>query len=232
MISKKISEGYVLAVVPVVGIAAITTYRMGYYLFFDVPLKFLEISTANTVLTGISFGVYVFVGMQSFALLYDYKEELSGFKRYVQHILAASYLTFPTWAGDIGFNSEISWPTIAFIVFCAFVTNSFENLYSEAMNKKVSSFWQWVGSMSLASFLIFWLLIFALAGLGMSNAKNEKSRDFISGTNYFIVGSYGDSLIAKEYFAKSKTFNKEKTLIVPLSEKIIIEERSAPIAKK
>lgn len=232
MIGKKISEGYVLAVVPVVGIAAITIYRMGYYLFFHVPLKLLEISTANTVLTGVSFGVYVFVGMQAFALLYDLDEKSIGVKRYFQHVLAAIYLTFPTWASDMGLDSKISWPTVAFVLFCAFVTNAFENFYSEATGGNVSSLWQRLGLMSLASFLIFWLLIFALAGLGMSNAKNEKSRDFISGTNYFIIGSYGGSLIAKEYFPKRKNFNREKTLIFPLSEKIVLEERSAPIVKR
>jgi hypothetical protein len=62
---------------------------------------------------------------------------------------------------------------------------------------------------------------------GSNTAAQVEKRLFIDGTNYFVVARSGDLLVTKEYFPLSHTFDKERTIVVSISDQIVLNERKA-----
>jgi hypothetical protein len=133
--SKVISEGYLLAALPLGGIAIVAINQMGKYLYFGVPLEFLEIDTVKILVSGLSLALYSAAAIASLAMLYNKETIPDGPKRFLHHLLIATFISLPFWIDGIGLKSSISWPTVFFIVFCAIVTASAEHHLKKLKNQ-------------------------------------------------------------------------------------------------
>lgn len=229
----KVNEGYLLALLPVLGMAVIAVHQMGKYIYFGVPLEFLEIDTVKILLSGLSLALYSAAALYALFLLYHRDSIPGGPRRFLHHLFIATFISMPFWVKGVGLDSTISWPTVLFICFCAAVTASAEHRLKRLKDQgeKMSRL-QKIESYVGTSFWVALLILSAVFAHGSITAKDQISRTFISGSDRFVVARSGDVLISKQYDPTTKSFVRDRTILVTMGDEIELVVRAAPIAER
>ena len=226
--NRVISEGYLLAALPLGGIAIVAINQMGKYMYFGVPLEFLEIDTVKILVSGLSLALYSAAAIASLAMLYNKESIPDGPKRFLHHIIIATFISLPFWIEGVGLKSSISWATVAFITFCAVITASAEH-HLKKLSKEGDRLTrlQKIESVSGTFFWVSLLILAAVFAHGANTAAQVEKRLFIDGTNYFVVARAGELLVTKEYFPSDHAFDKERTIVISITDRIVLTERKA-----
>ncbi len=228
--TPRIPESFLLALLPLMGIAIVAIHQMGQYQFFGVPLEYLEIDTVKIILSGLSLSLYSTAGIYALALLYNKESIPTGPKRFLHHLFIASFIAMPFWISNFSFKSSISWPTVIFVLFCSVVTASAEFHFRRLRDAADPlSRLQVIESIAGIAFFVTLLILIATYVHGGIVAKDQKQRTFISGTNRILIARSGDILITKEYDPATQSIDKTKTILVVVESTTTLVTQHAPI---
>lgn len=223
----RLSEGFVLALFPLFGIAVIAFHQLGRHFFYGIPLEFFELDTAKVILSAAPFTLYGLAIVYSVALLYDSTPAPSSKWRPLGHLFLAGFVTVPFWIGSLGVGAEFSWPTIALIAFFAACTWAAEHFWKKLVNKGPKA--RRVEALAGISLAIGALVLIGAFTHGAILARDQASRTFIGGTNQIVVLRSGDLLITKTYEPSSRSLVADRTALVLVSDVTMLESRKAPI---
>lgn len=222
------SEKYLLPLLPLAGIALVTTNQMGRYSFYSVPFDFLEIDTVKTLISVFSLGLFSVAGLYSLLLLHYRDDIKTARSRFLFHLGAASFITMPFWVESLSLRGKPSLPTIAFILFAAAVTYFADTHVLKAKSTDLSTH----DRLSSGLGVMFWvtiLVLFSTFTHGYIREKELRTRLFVSGTNLIFVGKAGGQFVLKEYNPATKRIDKARTIVLQPSERTTLIERSAVI---
>ncbi len=224
----RLSEGLLLAMFPVLGVAVVAFHQLGRHMFYGVPLELFELDTAKIILSAAPFGLYSLASLFSVSILYNGAVRPST-KGLLSHLLLATFVTAPFWAGSVGIRREPSWPTIAFIAFFALSTWGTEHFWRKLTAKSrtdVGSRIEATAGIALAAGV---LILGAASVHGSILAKDQVRRTFISGTNLIVVLKSGDLLVTTAYDPETRTLVADSTTLVPISGNTVLVTRKAPV---
>lgn len=225
----QLSEGYLLALLPLVGIAIVAVHQMGQYQFYGVPLELLELDTVKIILSGMTLSLYGAAGIYAVTLVYD-KVAPPGALRIFNHLAIAAFITMPFWIGGMDFKAPLSWPTIIFVVFCASVTTFAERQLRRI--KRADSQLPSTQQIGPVAALVFWVGLLILVATWVHGgiwARDRPERTFIEGTDQIVVGRAGDALIVKEYDPAKRSIDTNRTALVKGDKTIVLVTRGAPV---
>lgn len=225
-------EPYLLAFLPLLGIALVVIHQMGRYSFYSVSFEFLEIDTVKILISALSLGLFGTAAIYSLSLLYDSDYAKTPATHYLSHLAAAAFLTAPFWADTLNLKSSLSIPTITFITFASVVTFFIEKHIrkSGAASPELSV----IAQMAAHAGILFWgTLLVTLATFAHGYLKEDDldKRVFVEGTNYLFVGRVSGQLVLKEYEPASKKFIDGRTILMQPGVTTVLVERKAEIEK-
>lgn len=225
-------EPYLLAFLPLLGIALVVVHQMGRYSFYSVPFDFLEIDTVKILISALSLGLFGTAAIYSLSLLYDADYAKTPATHYLSHLAAAAFLTTPFWADTLSLKSSLSIPTIAFILFASAVTF----FIGKHIRKSgaASSGLSVLARMAAHAGVLFWgtlLVTLATFAHGYLKEGDLSKRIFVEGTNYLFVGRVSGQLVLKVYEPESKRFVSGRTILMQPGVTTVLVERQAEIAK-
>ncbi|HVI60513.1 MAG TPA: hypothetical protein VM619_16785 [Luteimonas sp.] len=225
-----IKEAYLLALLPLIGIAIVAVHQMGRYQFYGVPLEYLEIDTVKIILSGLSLALYAAASIYAITALMSEQNLPSWPSRFIAHLFIAAFLTMPYWVGNLSIKNSISWPTLLFIGFCACVTATAEYKIRRLNHSdKPVSRTELINTAAGVGFWVILLVLLATFTHGALTAKDQTKRTFIEGTNLMIVARSGDVLITKKYDPTRQSFDKDRTVLVVLDKSTTLVTREAPL---
>lgn len=224
----RLSEGFVLAMFPVLGIAVVAFHQLGRQMFYGVPLELFELDTAKIILSAAPFALYGFASLYSVTMLYNSVAPPQT-QRALVHLLLAGFVTAPFWIGSIRIGSPFSWSTVAFVGFFAFFTLGTEHFWRRLTAKGRPAFAHRVQAVAGISLAAGVLVLGAAFAHGAIVARDQPSRTFIEGTNQIVVFKSGDIFVTKTYDPRARIVVPGSTVLVPITERTILVTRKAPI---
>ena len=225
-------EKYVVALLPVFGIALTSVNQIGRLSFYEVPYELMELSTVGTLLSAIALTITSAAGLLSVAIAYT-RDLQTWWHRAFHHIVLASMLTAPFWAKTLNLGTSVSWPTFIFIAALASAGYMTESYYRSVKSGSDSTR-DLQERIEKAVHVVLMLGLLTLAGSfthGYYYARESPMRLFIQGTNDLVAGSFNGHLVIKRYDPLIGSIDKRRTALLSPNARLELETRAAPIRK-
>ena len=225
-------EKYILALLPLFGVALTTVHQIGRMALYEVPLELMQFSTVSTVISAIALTVTIGAALLSVTIVYT-GELQSWWHRFLQQTLLASMVTAPFWMKDISVSSSISWPTVFFVIALAASGYMAENYY-RAIKSGSDSVEDTQKRIERAMHVVLTLGILTILGSfahGYYHAREMQKRLFVKATNDLVAGSFNGQLILKRYEPRTQSIVESSTSLLSPGDRIELEARSAPLGK-
>ncbi len=225
-------EKYILALLPLFGVALTTLHQIGRLTFYEVPLDLMQLSTVSTVLSAIALTITTCAALLSVTIVYT-RELQSWWYRFLQQILLAVMITAPFWLKNISLRDDISWSTVLFVLALATAGYMAENYY-RAVKSGNDSVEDTQRRLERAIHVALALGLVTVAGSfihGYYHARDTSERLFVKATNDLVAGSFNGHLVLKRYDPRTRSIVESSTSLLSPGARLDLETRAAPVGK-
>lgn len=204
--------------------------QVGRYLYYDIPLEFLEIDAYKLITSSLTL-LFAVTSTAYFTttILGDEGPPKDFAGRVVFHGILGAAVTVPLWLPTLDWKHDVSWPMVVLVGLAGVPTW----LASKALGRRRRGIGlsERVAGWAIASFAVLVGVCMLTVGHGYKAEESRTQFAFLEKTQRAVVGRMGDLLIAKEYDPASKGFRQGRVILINVEDTAVLDVRELPARK-